>query len=329
MKTLHTINTNFAKRVLMALALITMGVSTAWGAGIATLPVDYSFGNGKGSLPNGVSHFGLGDNYAELNAPYRLKFDNTGDYLQIQVDGAVGKIIFEVKMLGGNSTSYFQLQGSSDGTSFDNIEEFTISGDQDDVITCTTSENIDDSYRYFKFVFTKGSNVGFGKLQLLEVGNNNCEAIYNFVNNVNFNTWDTRYEERVLNYTDAKVIFESADKQQSGSTIADRPVTKGKPVSLVMTDGSTLSSVTWVCQQWSDKPQTITLHYSTDGGESYTSTGVTSSNFTISSDNLPAGTNAVKITFSSSSNQVGITSCYIEKVCGQLKQPLLLILMAE
>ncbi|MBR2487242.1 MAG: InlB B-repeat-containing protein [Paludibacteraceae bacterium] len=31
MKTLHTINTNFAKRVLMALALITMGVSTAWG----------------------------------------------------------------------------------------------------------------------------------------------------------------------------------------------------------------------------------------------------------------------------------------------------------
>lgn len=31
MKTLHTIYTNFAKRVLMALALITMGVSTAWG----------------------------------------------------------------------------------------------------------------------------------------------------------------------------------------------------------------------------------------------------------------------------------------------------------
>ena len=31
MKTLHTIYTNFAKRVLMALALITMGVGTAWG----------------------------------------------------------------------------------------------------------------------------------------------------------------------------------------------------------------------------------------------------------------------------------------------------------
>ena len=316
MKTLHTIYTNFAKRVLMALALIIMGVSTAWGAGIATLPVDYDFSGGKGSLPNGVTSNGLGSDYSGLNAPYLLKFDDNNDYLQIQVDGAVGKIIFEVKMLGGKNTSYFQLQGSSNGNSFNDIEKFTISGAQDDVITCTTSANIDASYRYFKFVFTKGSNVGFGKLQLLEVGNNNCEATYDFVNNLDFNTWDTKYIKRVLNYIDAQVIFESADKQQSGSTIVDRPVTKGQPVSLVMTDGSTLSSVTWVCQQWSDKKQTITLHYSTNGGQSYTTTGVTSSNFTISSNNLPVGTNAVKITFSNSSNQVGITSCYIEKVCG-------------
>ena len=313
---MNTIYTNFAKRVLMAIALITMGVGTARGEGIATLPVDYDFSGGKYNLPVGVTYTGLDDDYAAQNSPYLLKFDDTNDYIQIQVNGAVGKIIFEVKMLGGKNTSYFQLQGSSNGTSFDDIEEFTISGAQDDVITCTTSENIDDSYRYFKFVFTKGSNVGFGKLQLFEVGNNNCEVTYDFINNVNFNTWDTDYKERVLNYTDAKVIFVSADKQQSNSTIADRPVTKGQPVSLVMTDGSTLSSVTWVCQQWAAKTQTITLHYSTDGGESYNSTGVTSSNFTISSDDLPTGTNAVKITFSSSSNQVGITSCSIEKVCG-------------
>ena len=316
MKTMNTIYTNFAKRFAVLLTiLLTVGVSAVWGQ-VASLPVDYSFEGGKGSLPNGVTHSGLGSNYSESNAPYLLKFDDTNDYLQIQVDGAVGKIIFEVKMLGGVNTSYFQLQGSSNGTSFNNIERFTISGEQDDVKTCTTSENIDASYRYFKLVFTKGSNVGFGKLQLLEVGNNNCEATYYFVNNLNFNTWDTKYIKRVLNYIDAQVIFESADKQQSGSTIVDRPVTKGQPVSLVMTDGRTLSSVTWVCQQWSDKKQTITLHYSTDGGKSYTSTGVTSTNFTISSDNLPAGTNAVKITFSSSDNQVGITSCTIEKVCG-------------
>ncbi len=83
---------------------------------------------------------------------------------------------------------------------------------------------------------------------------------------------------------------------------------------MVLTDGSTMSSATFVCTQWGTKTQTITLHYSTDGGQTYTSTGVTSTNFTITDNNLPAGTNAVKITFSNSSNQVGIASASIVKV---------------
>ena len=315
MKTLHTIYSTFAKRVLMALALITMGVNTAWGEGIATLPVDYNFSGGKSNLPDGVTQNGLGSDYAVENSPYRLKFDGNGDYIQVQVDGAVENIIFEVKMIGGGNTSSFQLSGSSDGTSFDDIEEFTISGAQNDVIICTTSENIDDSYRYFKFVFTKGSNVGFGKLQIFEAGNKNCNVTYDFTNISEFNLgWNSTYGKRTVNYSDATVTFESANRQTE--TITDQPVTKGQPVSLVMTDGSTLSAVEWVCKKWTTKTQTITLHYSTDGGSTYYSTGVTSTNFTISSDDLPEGTNAVKITFSSSSNQVGITSCSIEKVCG-------------
>jgi hypothetical protein len=48
------------------------------------------------------------------------------------------------------------------------------------------------------------------------------------------------------------------------------------------------------------------LHYSINGGTSYTSTGKPSTNFSIEHTDLPAGTNAVKITFRSSSNQVGI-----------------------
>ena len=88
-----------------------------------------------------------------------------------------------------------------------------------------------------------------------------------------------------------------------------------------MTDGSKLSSVKWVCKQWTTKTQTITLYYSTNGGGTYTSTGITSTNFSISSDNLPAGTNAVKITFNSTSNQVGISSCTITKVSSGSTEP--------
>ena len=69
-----------------------------------------------------------------------------------------------------------------------------------------------------------------------------------------------------------------------------------------------MNSVTFTCTQWGEKAQTITLHYSTDGGTNYTSTTITSTNFSISANSLPANTNAVKITFSSTSNQVGIAS---------------------
>ena len=146
---------------------MTLSVTTnAWGAA-ATLPVDYSFANGKNSLPTGVSQYGLGSDYdSNTHSPYLLKFDTDNDYLQIQVDAAVDKIIFAVKMIGGNSTSYFQLKGSSDGNTYTDIQKFEIKGNQNNIKNCTTTVVINSSYRYFKFVFDKGSNVGFGKLKI-------------------------------------------------------------------------------------------------------------------------------------------------------------------
>ncbi|MBP5392764.1 MAG: InlB B-repeat-containing protein, partial [Bacteroidaceae bacterium] len=138
------------------------------------------------------------------------------------------------------------------------------------------------------------------------------EIIYDFTKIDGFSGWNTAYQKHVVNYDDATVTFISADRQPN-SAISDQPVTKGGDVSLVLTDGSTINSATFVCTQWGDKTQTITMWYSTDGGKTYTSTGVTSTNFTITASNLPEGTNAVKITFSSTSNQVGITYASIVK----------------
>ena len=138
------------------------------------------------------------------------------------------------------------------------------------------------------------------------------EVTYDFTEIDGFATWSNSYSLHTVTYSDAIVTFASASRQTS--TITNQPVTKGGAVTLVLTDGSTMSSATFVCTQWTTKAQTITLHYSTDGGETYTSTGITSTNFTITDNNLPAGTNAVKITFSSTSNQVGIASATIVKV---------------
>ena len=127
---------------------------------------------------------------------------------------------------------------------------------------------------------------------------------HNFVNNATFKTWDSSYKARTIEFTEATVKFKSANKQSS--TITDMPVTKGNDVELIAKNGATMKSVKFTCKKWSSKAQTITFHYSTNGGSSYTKTTKTSTNFVIEYNDLPAGTNAVKITFSSTSNQVGI-----------------------
>ena len=131
---------------------------------------------------------------------------------------------------------------------------------------------------------------------------------YNFGKDteVKFSSWDNSYKSRTANYEDATVTFKSANKQSS--TITDCPVTKGQDVSIVMKDNRTLKSFELTLKKWSSKAQTVTLHYSKDGGSTYTKTSTTSSDFALNAD-VPEGTNAIKFTFSSTSNQVGIVSC--------------------
>ena len=140
-----------------------------------------------------------------------------------------------------------------------------------------------------------------------------AEATYEFAKMSGFSTWANSYSkhEDTTTYPDAKLVLASASKQ--GTTITDYPVTKGHPVEVIMTDDSTLDSVEFTFAQWGSKAQTATLHYSTDGGATYTSTGVTSTTFAIPTTEVAEGTNAVKVTFSSSSNQVGIVSCKVVK----------------
>ena len=137
---------------------------------------------------------------------------------------------------------------------------------------------------------------------------------YNFGTDteVDFETWNSSYTLRTANYADATVKFTSANKQSS--SITDMPVTKGQPVEIIMGDNRTLKSFNLTLKQWvtssgTARPQTVTLHTSVDGGSTYTQTTTTSSTFALSVDELPAGTNAIKFTFSSSSYQVGIQSC--------------------
>ena len=133
-----------------------------------TLPFNYNGGTSSDlTSVDGITAYGLGSDYAESNAPYRVKFDGVGDYILIKTDSQPGKVTIGVKMLGGGSTSKITVKGSADGENFTSVQELTISGSQNDVLNLETTNQFAATDRYVKIEFTtKGSNVGVGPISI-------------------------------------------------------------------------------------------------------------------------------------------------------------------
>lgn len=139
------------------------------GADYVTLPFNWDGGSSRDlTAIDGVTASGLGSDYASNNAPYLIKFDNTGDYIQFKTDEKPVQVTIGVKMIGGGSTSYITVQASSDGETFRDIEDLVISGAQNSTLELITNETFDDADRYVRLVFTKGSNVGVGPISILK-----------------------------------------------------------------------------------------------------------------------------------------------------------------
>ncbi len=136
----------------------------ATGTSREEIAVDFN-GGGKDDLTklNYVSANGLGGDYAESNAPYRVKLDNTGDYILLSLPNVPNSIEIDVKMLGGGTASSIDIQecATEDGE-FTTVETMTISGSSNTVVNFTTEETY--SQNFIKLLFNKGSNVGLGKL---------------------------------------------------------------------------------------------------------------------------------------------------------------------
>lgn len=140
-------------------------------------------------------------------------------------------------------------------------------------------------------------------------GGTPTEVTFDFTKISDFSDWGTSYAEHTVTYVEGVVTFASANKQTS--TITDQPVSKGGALTLVMNNSQTINSLEFTCTKWGSKAQTITLNTSTDGGDTWTKTTNTSSNFVLTVDSLPEGVNAIKFTFSSTSNQIGYKSLKI------------------
>ena len=132
-----------------------------------TLPFAWEGGT-KNNLTalTGVKGYGLGSDYADSHGQYRVKFDNDGDYIQIKTNEQPGKVTIGVKMIGGASASKITVQGSADGETFRNIQELTIKGASNQILTLETTNDFASTHRYVRLSFTKGANVGVGPISI-------------------------------------------------------------------------------------------------------------------------------------------------------------------
>ena len=138
-------------------------------ASIATLPfsIDGTGGKAAYSSTTGMSSNGVtASDYDSSHSPYLAKFDNTGDYVQVRFNEAASSASIGVKKIGGAGNSSFDVMGSADGISFTKIETLNVTGAVNATMTLETSVPIDASYRFIRFVFNKGANVGVGPLAI-------------------------------------------------------------------------------------------------------------------------------------------------------------------
>lgn len=148
------------------------------GSGGSSNLIEY---DGTGSLTlesiEGVTASGLGSDYASGNAPYLLKFDGNGDYIQFVLDAVPTSLSFDYKMIGGGNTSTMTIKESSaDSGPYSDVEALSISGAQNSTGTLTTSATFTE--KNIRMVFTKGSNVGVGPITITGSGSTTTYSGY-------------------------------------------------------------------------------------------------------------------------------------------------------
>ena len=178
----------------------------------ATLPFEYEGGVLDDFSGLTGTSYSLNDegSYAQSNAPYRIKFTKTGDYLQVKCNEQPGIVTIGVKVFNTGNNSKITVQGSADGETFDDIQELTISASSTGTQSLETTESFDETHRYVRLKFTKGVNVGVGPITIAQVNNTPSITINPGPYNLNANGGDAELPvtyNNMPNDPQAEVVF--------------------------------------------------------------------------------------------------------------------------
>lgn len=225
--------------------------------GLASLPFSWTGTASAGSAEFGALtgvNVNLGSDFATSNAPYRLKFDGTTKYVIIYTNEKPEAVSFTAKLFSATTTetgSKIKVQGSADGITFTDIQEFTIKGSQNATFEFTTTESFADNCRAVKLIMSnKDQNVGVGTITVTAQPEPTAPVIDDVNHTVtltttaNMNGWRTFYPSKAdQNYTaDADVYYVSETGSSTVTLIKiDGGVPANTPVILHKTSGTTIT----------------------------------------------------------------------------------------
>lgn len=115
----------------------------------------------------GVSGNGLGSDYAESNAPYRVKFDTNGDYVQVKVGSSISSVTIGGKIFQTNNTLTVNIKASSDGTSWTTVQTLSKKASTaNEIVNLSTSSAFSSADRFVRIERSSGDNFGLGYIYI-------------------------------------------------------------------------------------------------------------------------------------------------------------------
>lgn len=153
---------HFFKTSLLMLTML-LGTSS-WGQ--TELPFSFNGNRASIATTTGLSHSGLGTDYADSNT--KLKFDSTGDYLTLNFNGDANELTFTIRFNGsGTFNGTYNVLGSSDGTNF-NVNLFSLGSHAGNTNIDYSISSIPTSVKYIRWIYTNktSGNIGLGNINL-------------------------------------------------------------------------------------------------------------------------------------------------------------------
>lgn len=161
---------------------------------------------------------GLGSDYAGSHAPYLVKFDGTGDYIDITTEGAIASVSVGIKLASGapTSTSSITVKESTNGTTFTDVETLDISGKQNAILDLSTTQSFASTSRRVRLYFTKGGvNVGVGPISITGVPTpdllTECAAVEAPTFDVEEGTYNAAQTVKISNHDNDYMYFYTTD----------------------------------------------------------------------------------------------------------------------